>query len=139
MRTRSRPCCRYHYPGNVRELRNEIARAAALAGSAEIAVEHLSPHVRASAGCRSDNGAGMESDGGTLPTLERRRAEAIADVERRLVFEALEHHAYNLSRAASALAMSRFGLRKRMRRLGLCVRRSVVPAGTPPSPCEARP
>jgi transcriptional regulator with GAF, ATPase, and Fis domain len=78
----------------------------------------------------------MDDLGATRPTLERRRAEAIADVERRLVFEALEHNAYNLSRAATALAMSRFGLRKRMRRLGLRVRRSVVSADTSSSLCE---
>jgi transcriptional regulator with PAS, ATPase and Fis domain len=34
----------YNWPGNVRELRNTIERAVILAGSGQLAVEHLPPH-----------------------------------------------------------------------------------------------
>jgi len=104
------------YPGNVRQLKNEITRAAVLAvGCARIGVEHLS--------CTP---AGETPRRAPPIALAERRREAIAELEREMIREALERHGYNLSRAAAALRVSRFGLHKRMRRLGLNLGRALV-------------
>jgi transcriptional regulator with GAF, ATPase, and Fis domain len=136
---------RYDYPGNVRELKNEIARAAALAAGACIDLEHLSLEMRAAATrtappIAASRVVSLPSPAGAMPAgdrdvvpgaLERQRVTALTEVERRLVLEALERHDYNVSRAATALALSRFGLRKRMRRLGLSVKRSLASVAVP--------
>jgi two-component system response regulator HupR/HoxA len=116
---------RYHYPGNVRELRNEIARAAILAADGRIEVAHLSEHVRGAAGSMVEGHARDAGREGDADGLDRRRRHALAEIDRRLIHEAIERHGYNLTRAAAALRLSRFGLRKRMHRLGVRVRRSV--------------
>ncbi len=89
----------YSWPGNVRQLENEIARASLVARDC-IDAEHLSADVRNSAPSASP--AGLKA-----------QVEAL---ERRLVEEALVAHAGNQTRAARALGLSRFGLQKMLRR-----------------------
>jgi two-component system response regulator HupR/HoxA len=137
---------RYDYPGNVRQLRNEIVRAAALAAGCErIAFAHLSPRLR---GVSASGVPALWSERSTSSTpgtvctdgsgsLDQLRSDALADVERHMIREALERQGYNLSRAAVALGVSRFGLRKRMRRLGLSVRRSLAVPSAPGAPGES--
>jgi transcriptional regulator with GAF, ATPase, and Fis domain len=114
---------RGEYPGNVRQLKNEIARAAVLAAGCErIEVAHL-------AACAPAGRFRAAVCAAPLAIAERRGA-AIAELERQMIREALESHGYNVSRAAAALRLSRFGLRKRMQRLGLTVGRSLIGRGT---------
>jgi transcriptional regulator with PAS, ATPase and Fis domain len=93
------------FPGNVRELENEVHRALVLADG-EIRPEHLSPAVRAKSG-----DAPPES-----PRSLRGQVDAL---ERRLIREALERHHGNQSQAAKTLGVSRYGLQKMITRLGL--------------------
>ncbi len=92
------------FPGNVRELENEVRRAIALSDG-EIRPEHLSPAVRTRP--RPDGGGGT------------RLRDQVDALERRLIEEALERHGGNQSRAAEALGVSRYGLQKMLSRLGL--------------------
>ena len=94
------------WPGNVRQLENEIMRAAVLADDV-IREEHLSPEVRlaAAASARPDDELDL-----------RGRVEQL---ERSLIERALARHQGNQSRAAKTLGLSRFGLQKKMKRLGL--------------------
>ena len=103
--------CAYPWPGNVRELRNEITRAVALLSGSEITLGQLSDSVR------STSRQGAPSGG--LPTFRGDLKAYLNDIERRVVAEAMERHQGNLTRTAAFLGSSRFGLRKKLVRLGL--------------------
>jgi len=108
---------RYHWPGNVRQLWNEIQRAVAmsLAGGV-IEPEHLSPDltVQRLAGASSMSGGpgGWAPEAGTL-------AENIEKVERTIIMATLEKSSGNISEAARLLGLTRKGLYMKMARLGL--------------------
>ena len=99
----------YAWPGNIRELENEMARAAVLAGDAEtIGPELLSPRVREPAA----HGAGD-------PSLD----EAVDAFERKLVVEALDRARGNRTHAAARLGISRRNLLRKIDKYGLEARR----------------
>lgn len=97
---------RYAWPGNVRQLENEVRRALVLADDV-IGVEHLSPAVLG------------EMDEFELDELDLKGQ--VGALERRLIRAALERTNGNQTRAAELLGVSRFGLAKMMKRLGLRV------------------
>ena len=103
------------WPGNVRQLRNEIQRAVALspAGSA-VTVEYLSPEI-----------SQLESQG-MLSSFRPRRASpvvslaaAVEQVERDLIARTLDRTRGNISESARVLGLTRRGLYLKLRRLGL--------------------
>ena len=98
----------YAWPGNVRQLENEMRRALVLADEL-IEAEHLSPEVL------DRGGAEARPDGLNV----RQRVDAL---EAELVRTALERTGGNQTRAAELLGLSRFGLQKMMRRLGIQAR-----------------
>jgi len=97
---------RHDYPGNVRELRNRVERAIALAQPGEtLGARHL-------AGVAGKTMPMWLPASGTLrDRVERVEIEAIRD--------ALVRFDGNRTRVAEALGLSRTGLREKMRRLGL--------------------
>ncbi len=91
------------WPGNVRQLHNEIQRLVALHdGNGPLPAPAPSPAARDRA----------HGGGGTL----RERIEAL---EARILEETLRRHQGNISRCASELGLSRVGLRAKIERLGL--------------------
>ena len=96
---------RLELPGNVRELRNRVERAIALAGlDGVVTAEHLE--------MPEDARRFVRPEGGTLRALvDQVEMEAIQDALRRL--------GGNRTRVARELGLSRQGLRKKMVRLGL--------------------
>jgi DNA-binding NtrC family response regulator len=96
----------YDWPGNVRQLENEIRRALALCEGA-IGEEDLTAQVRGQVGVRA-----VAEDGLNM----RARVDAL---ERTLVQEAMEKTGGNQTRAALVLGVSRYGLQKMIKRLGL--------------------
>ena len=96
---------RFPWPGNVRQLENEIRRAIVLAED-KIDVAELSPDV-ARGGPGAARGSGLDL---------KSRVDAL-DAE--LVREAVQKTQGNQTRAAELLGVSRFGLQKMMRRLGI--------------------
>jgi two-component system response regulator HupR/HoxA len=92
------------FPGNVRELRNTIERASALA----------EPD-------RSLSLLDLPADGTAPPPLFAMGTlrDRITQLELQSIRAELERCRGNRSRAAEALGLTRFGLRKKMRRLGL--------------------
>jgi serine/threonine-protein kinase PknK len=95
----------YHWPGNVRQLENEVMRACVLA-EGTIREEDLSPALLAQPAA---------ADEPARAGLDLRRA--VEDLERQMVHRALREHGGNQSRAAKALGLSRFGLQKKLKRL----------------------
>ena len=95
----------FPWPGNVRQLENELRRAIVLADE-RIDVGELSDEVsRGGPGAAREAGLGLKA-----------RVDAL---EAQLVKDALSRTKGNQTRAAEMLGISRFGLQKMMRRLGI--------------------
>jgi DNA-binding NtrC family response regulator len=111
------------WPGNVRQLCNEIQRTVARAEDGTVITpEHLSPELKrtsspttpSAASIASIPSASLSSTGGTL-------ADALAEVERRMISDALRRHGGNISRAARELGLTRRGLYLKLERHDLSV------------------
>jgi DNA-binding NtrC family response regulator len=99
---------RYHWPGNVRQLRNVVERAVILARSNEITPKELSGEFK-----HLSKGAGFTH---SIKTLKDLQGEAIK--------EALEGCNGNKSKAAGMLGISRKAFYKRLKDMGM------YPSGT---------
>ena len=103
----------YWWPGNVRQLKNEIQRAVALsAPGGTVEPAHLSPEVVST---RLSPGSGSIRIPRATPNL----ASAIEHMERDLIQAALDRAGGNISETARSLGLTRRGLYLKMRRLGL--------------------
>lgn len=92
----------FTWPGNVRQLENEVRRALVLADDL-ITTEHLTPEIASRAEAKSVDELNL-----------RQRVDAL---EAELVRIALRRTQGNQTRAAELLGVSRFGLQKMMKRL----------------------
>jgi len=98
--------CSYHWPGNIRELENEIQRLVIQVNDGEIVgPEHLSPQIR-----RVENL--VERVAPPRGTLK----EMMEHVERWLLTQALKEHGNNKTQTAAALGITREGLHKKLSR-----------------------
>jgi DNA-binding NtrC family response regulator/tetratricopeptide (TPR) repeat protein len=105
----------YWWPGNVRQLRNELQRAVAMApAGGTIGPEHLSADLTATPPTASQAGPSRVAirGGQTL-------ASVVDEIERDLIREMLSRHRGNISETARALGLTRRGLYLKLRRLGL--------------------
>lgn len=103
----------YHFPGNVRELENEVRRMVALAKDGEyLTRRHLSPTLAKLRVTAPINGYGLKADGKTLK-------EMVESLEGQLVSQVLEKNRWNQSKAARELGLSRVGLANKIRRYAL--------------------
>lgn len=111
------------WPGNVRQLCNEIQRIVARSESGTlITPEHLSPELRRM-GLPAVPPATMAVLGTTntghseiVPLENVTLADALSEVERRMISEALRKHKGNISRAARELGLTRRGLYLKLER-----------------------
>ena len=93
----------YEWPGNVRELENVVERAYILCPSITISQKYLPAKLLPLAGKEQDTFDQMN----------------LVETEKRLIIKALNNTAWNQSRAAEVLGISRKQLRTKMKNLGL--------------------
>jgi hydrogenase-4 transcriptional activator len=103
----------YWWPGNVRQLRNEIQRAVAMSSpDATVGAEMLSPDLTTT---RVAAGGAVGGRGPAATTL----TAAVERLEKDLIRSALERTGGNISETARLLGLTRRGLYLKLRRLGL--------------------
>lgn len=91
----------YSWPGNIRELENEIQRLILL-GIKKVTPEHLSEHIQNEL-CSIDH-------------IKYNLKHNIEELEKKLIQEAIKVSKGNKTKAAKLLGLSRFGLLKKLKR-----------------------
>lgn len=106
----------YNWPGNVRQLENEIERLVLLsAGEAEISERYLSPAIQASLGGAATPAQNPDSPQITTNNLK----QAIETVERQMIAQVLKATAGNKSEASRLLGISRSSLIQKVQEYNL--------------------
>ncbi|MGC8718458.1 MAG: sigma-54 interaction domain-containing protein [Thermodesulforhabdaceae bacterium] len=101
----------YDWPGNIRELRNEVERCVALASSTIIDLDDLSENIRKS--------IARETMDGSSPTISSSMPSTLDSIEREAIMRAIDYARGNKSEAARILGISREGLRRKLIRYGI--------------------
>jgi hydrogenase-4 transcriptional activator len=110
----------YWWPGNVRQLKNEIQRAVALSAPGRtIEASHLSPEIGSVRLPPSAPPPTTPIRVRTSQLASATLASAVEQVERDLIQTALTRHGGNISQTARSLGLTRRGLYLKLRRLGL--------------------
>jgi len=113
----------YAFPGNVRELRNVIAAAAAMAGGQPVAPAHLPEAARAPSAPTEGPGLADRAEAMLSEVLASGAPKGYEELmgrwERPVLAAAVDRFKGNQARIAAALGIHRTTLRKKLRRHGL--------------------
>jgi len=101
----------YRWPGNVREVQNEIQRCLILAGGGSLIRE-------------DDLSAKINPEKESSPDLSFNFFQAKAEFEKRFLSQALARFGYSRARTAGELGLSRQGLFKLMKKHGIGIERA---------------
>ena len=105
----------YGWPGNVREMQNEIQQMLVMGPEGQaLGAELLSRHI-----LRADPADADAGDDAAIADIEGTLKDRIETLEARIIRETLIRHRWNKSRAARELGLSRVGLRSKLERYGL--------------------
>ncbi|PYF10678.1 two-component system response regulator HupR/HoxA [Rhodobacter viridis] len=105
----------YDWPGNLRELHNEVTRMLIFAQDNVLGAELISRHILQAA--PSESGADRSAD--EVMTAEGTLKDRVELIEMRILRETLTRNRWNKSRAAAELGLSRVGLRAKLDRYGI--------------------
>jgi Nif-specific regulatory protein len=101
--------CAYAWPGNIRELENEVQRLVIQADvGGAVTVELLSPQIRK-----------VEGLLGRIAPKKGTLKDMMEEVERWLLAEALRDHGGNKTKTAETLGITREGLHKKLSKYGM--------------------
>jgi transcriptional regulator with GAF, ATPase, and Fis domain len=99
----------YSWPGNIRQLENELERAAAICSPGDtIDVSHLSSEIVSSV-----------SDGGQTFKFKGRLRDNIEKVEKDIISSSLLENDWNILQTSQQLGLTRKGLKDKMARYGI--------------------
>jgi len=112
--------CRYDWPGNIRQLENEVYRACWFADDDILKLDHFSELLQARVRAKEGSGSSPESRAFRLEVLSSKWREQ----EKDRIEQALVHTRGNKAKAARILGMSRTTLYKKMRDFGLLFSRA---------------
>jgi Nif-specific regulatory protein len=101
---------RYSWPGNSRQLENEVKRLVASVRGKSITEENLDGSIR---------NTPSASEPAQDAASSRRLADAVHELERRLIKEAIRECGGNKQKAAQVLGLSRPGFFRKLKRLGM--------------------
>ncbi|WP_444452410.1 sigma-54-dependent transcriptional regulator [Rhodobacter capsulatus] len=105
----------YDWPGNLRELHNEVTRMLIFAQDNVLGAELISRHILQAA--PSESGADRSAE--EVMTADGTLKDRIELIEMRILRETLTRNRWNKSRAAAELGLSRVGLRAKLDRYGI--------------------
>lgn len=105
----------YDWPGNLRELTNEVTRMLIFAQDNVLGAELISRHILQAA--PSEEGADRAAE--AVMTAEGTLKDRVELIEMRILRETLTRQRWNKSRAAAELGLSRVGLRAKLDRYGI--------------------
>lgn len=102
----------YTWPGNVRELRNQVERMVIMSPGNVIQIGDLASEILASRTLAAPRAGTPDLEATTLQ-------EAKQELERALILRALEHHDWNITKAAEELGLERTNLHKKLKQYGI--------------------
>lgn len=102
----------YHWPGNLRELKNQIQRAVLFSDQGELTSDEFSPNILQESLTIGRNRINASPEATTL-------ADQVAMNEKHLLQKSLSENGYRKTATAKALGISRVGLYKKMRKYGM--------------------
>lgn len=103
---------RYQWPGNIREMKNQLQRSVLFCDRGALSVDHLSTSIAQTQGA-------VHLSNGHSPPPSWSLAEQVAKSERQILEEALRANGFKRTATARFLGITRVGLYKKMRRHGL--------------------
>ncbi|HZS43938.1 MAG TPA: sigma 54-interacting transcriptional regulator [Blastocatellia bacterium] len=112
----------FDWPGNVRQLSNEMRRIVALAeDGAIITYNHLSPEIVGRIQIKSDSSfsSGFGTSSGVVIDMHQPMSDAVSQLEREMLLTALKQNNGNISKTARQLGLTRRGLHMKRERLGI--------------------
>jgi two-component system, NtrC family, response regulator HydG len=104
----------YHWPGNVRQLRNAIERACALGNAPELMLLDLPPELRGDPAVTR-----AEARDAELGTFQEMKARRIAAIEQSYVEGLLKKHKGNVTHCSEEAGMARSAFQKMMQKYSI--------------------